>query len=70
MKIKEFALAALTAAVCHGQIRPGSLPKLGTVDARFQSYNVEMVEVTGGRFWAPYRPDTKKASEAAPAAAL
>lgn len=32
----------------------GRLPKIGTVDARYQSYNVEMVEVTGGRFWAPY----------------
>ncbi len=31
-----------------------SLSKLGTVDERYQSYNVEMVEVTGGRFWAPY----------------
>ncbi len=70
MKRREFALAVLTAAVCHGQIRPGGLPKLGTVDARFQSYNVEMVEVTGGRFWAPYRPDTKKPAEAPPAAAL
>ena len=24
------------------------------MDERYQSYNVEMVEVTGGRFWAPY----------------
>jgi heparanase len=31
-----------------------SLAKLGTVNERFQSYNIEMVEVTGGRFWAPY----------------
>lgn len=31
-----------------------SLPKIAEVDPRFQSYNVEMVEVTGGRFWAPY----------------
>jgi len=31
-----------------------SLPKIGEVDPRFQSYNIEMVEVTGGRFWAPY----------------
>lgn len=31
-----------------------ALPKLGTVDDRFQSYNIEMVEVTGGRFWKPY----------------
>ena len=30
------------------------LAQVGTVDERFQSYNVEMVEVTGGRFWAPY----------------
>lgn len=30
------------------------LPQIGRVDERFQSYNVEMVEVTGGRFWAPY----------------
>jgi hypothetical protein len=29
--------------------------KIGTVDERFQSYNVEMVEVIGGRFWKPYR---------------
>lgn len=33
---------------------PAKMPKLGTVDARFASYNVEMVEVTGGRFWKPY----------------
>lgn len=30
------------------------LPRVAEVDERFQSYNVEMVEVTGGRFWAPY----------------
>lgn len=32
----------------------GNLAKVAQVDERFQSYNVEMVEVTGGRFWAPY----------------
>ncbi len=31
-----------------------ALPKVAEVDNRFQSYNIEMVEVTGGRFWAPY----------------
>jgi len=31
-----------------------SLARTGSVDERFLSYNVEMVEVTGGRFWAPY----------------
>ena len=31
-----------------------TLPAVGRVDERFQSYNVESVEVTGGNFWAPY----------------
>lgn len=52
-------------------IAPGKLPRIGTVSERYQSYNIEMVEVTGGRFWAPYKPaatgpaavaDTKPAS--------
>ena len=30
-------------------------PRVGTVDARFQSYNIEMIEITGGKFWKPYR---------------
>src|SRR3979490_472338 len=38
-------------------IRPASMVRIGTVDERFQSYNVEMVEVTGGRFWKPYGPN-------------
>jgi hypothetical protein len=45
---------------------PGKMPRIGTVDERFQSFNVEMVEVTGGRFWAPYKKAA--APEAAPAA--
>lgn len=32
----------------------GKLAPIAKIDPRFQSYNVEMVEVTGGRFWAPY----------------
>ena len=36
-------------------IAPGKMPRIGTVDDRFQSYNIEMVEVTGGRFWKPYK---------------
>ncbi len=35
-------------------VDPAQLPAIGTVDERYQSYNVEMVEVTGGRFWRPY----------------
>jgi len=50
----------LIALVCPGafaeelSIPPASMPRVGTVDERFQSYNVEMIEVTGGRFWKPY----------------
>ena len=36
------------------QLHLSSLHKRAEVDERYQSYNVEMVEVTGGRFWAPY----------------
>ena len=36
-------------------VNPTNLPAIGTVDARFQAYNIEMLEVTGGRFWKPYR---------------
>jgi heparanase 1 len=41
---------------------PSRMPATRQVDERFQSYNVEMIEVTGGRFWAPYKQD-----QAAPA---
>lgn len=30
------------------------MQRIGAVDERFQSYNVEMVEVIGGRFWKSY----------------
>jgi len=40
-------------------IDPKTLPRVGTVDERFQSYNIEMVEVTGGRFWKPYDSQAK-----------
>ena len=35
-------------------ITPATMSRIGSVDERFQSYNIEMVEVTGGRFWKPY----------------
>lgn len=37
-----------------GDLGLSTLAKIGTIDERYQGYNVEMVEVTGGRFWAPY----------------
>jgi heparanase len=46
---------------------PAKMPRIGTVDERFQSYNIEMVEVIGGRFWKPYGSTTNesKAQESA-----
>ncbi|HEV7502073.1 MAG TPA: hypothetical protein VGQ33_18790, partial [Vicinamibacteria bacterium] len=47
-------------------LAPKAMARIGTVDDRFQSYNVEMVEVTGGRFWKPY--GSKAAPKPAPSA--
>ena len=55
--------AALALAVLAGRqaamaevvrLDPGALAPAGKVDARFLSYNVEMAEVIGARFWKPY----------------
>jgi len=72
------ALTVLAAAAClpasfGGEpiaIAPARMPRIGTVDERFQSFNIEMVEVTGGRFWAPYSKPGSAAPEPAPAAKL
>src|SRR4030088_2371127 len=53
----------LVAVTCPGarsdelSVTPAKMGRIGTIDERFQSYNVEMVEVTGGRFWKPYGPN-------------
>jgi hypothetical protein len=41
-------------AQASSQLVPRTMARAGTVHERFHSYNVEMVEVTGGRFWKPY----------------
>jgi hypothetical protein len=49
------AVLACSGALADGlSIDPTNMTRVGTVDERFQSYNIEMVEVTGGRFWKPY----------------
>jgi hypothetical protein len=64
--IRVIAAAALAVATwCEACadgaiVVPASMKAIGTVDARFQSYNIEMVEITGGRFWKPY-PRTARA---------
>lgn len=39
-------------------VNAAKMSRVGTVDERFSSYNVEMIEVTGGRFWKPYSKET------------
>ncbi len=36
------------------RLSPALFPRIAVIDERFQSYNVEMLEVTGGKFWKPY----------------
>jgi hypothetical protein len=57
-----FSAAAVAFFVtCHSwvvaseaTIVPADLPAVGSIDERFQSFNLEMVTVTGGPFWKPY----------------
>jgi len=43
-------------AVAQGSaVNPATMKRIATVDERYQSFNVEMLEVTGGKFWAPYK---------------
>ena len=51
------------------RIAPATMQRIGTVDPRFQSYNIEMVEVIGGRFWKPYDTSSPAAHPPEPAAA-
>ena len=55
--------AAQQAQASAVSLSPAAMPRIGTVDPRFQSYNIEMVEVIGGRFWKPY---AKSGAAAAP----
>lgn len=59
-----FLLLTTFAAICQTTVQPGQMKKVAEDDPRFLSYNVETVEVTGGRFWKPY-----SAKAEAPAAA-
>jgi heparanase len=44
------------------QLAPATMKRIGTIDDRYQSYNVEMLEVTGGKFWKPYKEIAKPAA--------
>lgn len=53
-------------------IEPAKMPRIGTIDERYLSYNVEMAEVIGGNFWKPYKTVGKDVQPAtsAPAASI
>jgi hypothetical protein len=57
LKLASASLLALAFAGVAGAqaLDPAALRPVGKVSERYQSYNVEMVEVTGGRFWKPYK---------------
>jgi heparanase 1 len=58
MKIAVTLVLAATTLSLAAQQNPSAMTRVGTVDPRFQSYNVEMVEIIGGRFWKPYGSKT------------
>ncbi len=64
-KRKIGTLGAILAALLSGShsvaasqssdsLSPATMPAIATIDDRFESYNVEMAEVIGGKFWKPY----------------
>ena len=55
--ILPVALAGSASLADEPSVTPATMARVGTIDQRFQSYNIEMVEVTGGRFWKPYGPN-------------
>ena len=70
--MRTFVIAALCAVAVvfpttrlSGQVvslDPAKMARISMVDERFQSYNVEMLEVTGGKFWKPYSSLAKQAT--------
>jgi hypothetical protein len=46
--------AAMRESPAPVSVAPATMAKVATVDARYQSYNIEMAEVVGGNFWKPY----------------
>ena len=66
MVLTAGALCASDANAQPITINPQAMPSIAAVDERFQSYNVEMAEVIGAKFWKPYAELGKlaKSSEA------
>ena len=60
------ALSAASAQTSTITANPATMPRIATVDPRFQSFNIEMVEVTGGNFWKPYSKTVDAPATVAP----
>ena len=58
-----FLVMVLRAGAQPISLSPATMPRIGMVDERFQAYNIEMIEVTGGRFWKPYDQLNNAASQ-------
>jgi heparanase 1 len=43
-------------------------PPISTVDERFQSFNIDMLEVTGGYFWKSYSKEADTEADTVPKA--
>ena len=48
------AMAAGSAPQPPVHVSPDKMPRIATVSERYQSYNIEMAELTGGQFWKPF----------------
>ncbi len=42
---------------------PAKMPRVGSIDERFASFNIEMAEVTGGTFWKPYHSQSSPSGQ-------
>lgn len=67
---KAFSFAIVFAlswpAFAQAKLQPDSMRVTGQVNPRFLSYNIEAVEVTGGRFWKPFPSASEPAEPAKP----
>ena len=54
------AQSAMQSAEDEVLIDPALWPLIATVDPHYLSFNIEMAEVTGGEFWAPYDDPQKR----------
>lgn len=54
LPMAAMAIGATIPGALRAQTDPHRMSVTGMVSPRFESYNIEMVEVIGGRFWKPY----------------